>query len=407
MAGHAWRPIFPIPPEAGTPNLEALSDFGHLDTHEIYDVQARLLGYVGIYNGKRYEDIYVPVQYGLNGAARPEWLPRPWTEASEFIRIAHGYIQRQLDGDPADGHSTLADIVAADYPEPRWLIPGLVPDGVTILAGPKGRGKSWISFDMVIAKAGGYMALGNIECGPPGDVLYLALEDNNRRIKSRALSLLQGKPPPRLLTVRTEWPNADDGGLEMIQDWIGAHPNAQGVVVDVLARIKGRPDRDKGIYDQDYETIVQFKRIALETSVPIVLVHHTNKAGNKSDPVLAVSGTMGLTGAADTVLVLDREANDPNGILYVRGRDVPEGEIALEFNKETGCCTRLGAADDFRKTEERRAIMRAIADGPLAPAEIAQLIGKRAGTVRVALHRMHKAGQIAKLADGRYGNFGA
>ena len=402
-AHQQWRPIFPVPASAGTPNFDNFSELACGMPVEIFDVQARLMGYVGVYVGaKRWDDAYVPVQYGINGAGGPEWAARTWSDESEFTREAYAYLKRQLRGEV----DSLTDLVAADYPPPKWFIPDLIPEGVTILAGPKGRGKSFIVFGCAIASAGGYDALGNIPC-KAGPVLYLSLEDNKRRIKARALAILQGRPAPKNLTVKVEWPNADDGGLEMIREWIDDHPGAQGVIVDVLARIKGRPDRDRGVYDQDYATIVAFKRIALETGVPIVLVHHTNKAGNKTDPVLAVSGTMGLTGAADTVLVLEREANDPHGILYVRGRDVPEGEIALEFDKDTGCATRLGPADDFRKSEERRAVVRFLLDCPsgATPAEVADAIGKgRAkSSVRTLLFKMHKAGQIYKFQDGRYG----
>ena len=327
----------------------------------------------------------------------PKWDLADWKpgdpDTDELIRKAKN---------PLQGRS-LADIMETDYPEPKWAVPGLVPDGITILAGPKSRGKSWILLDWAIAIAGGYNALGNIEC-EAGPCLYLALEDNERRIKGRAKSVLQDRKPPPNLQVEVEWPLADNGGLKKIEAWIALNPGARAVIVDVLAKIKGRPNRDKGVYDQDYEVITPFKKIALKTGVAIILAHHTNKAGNAADPVLAVSGTMGLTGAADTVLVLQRDANDPNGMLYVRGRDVPEGEIALEFSKETGTVTQLGAADDFRKSKERREILRLLVDAPdgLMPNEIAKMLKKDGGSTRALINKMHKDGQIQRLQNGKY-----
>ena len=112
---------------------------------------------------------------------------------------------------------------------------------------------------------------------------------------------------------------------------------------------------------------------------------------------------MGLSGAADTTLVLSREARDVHGTLDVRGRDVPEREIALQFDRETGCVIQLGAADDFRKSEERRAVIRTLIDGgPMRPTEIAQSVGKKPGTIRMTLSRMRQAGEITSLADGTY-----
>ncbi len=156
------------------------------------------------------------------------------------------------------------------------------------------------------------------------------------------------------------------------------------------------------MYDQDYATIGPFHALARKHGIAIVLVHHTNK-GSAADPVLRISGTMGLSGAADTTLVLSREARDMYGTLDVRGRDVPEREIALQFDRETGCVIQLGAADDFRKSEERRAIIRTLIDGgPMRPTAIAQALGKKPGTVRVSLHKMKGAGEITAFADGTY-----
>jgi hypothetical protein len=45
----------------------------------------------------------------------------------------------------------------------------------------------------------------------------------------------------------------------------------------------------------------------------------------------SVSGTHGLAGAADTVIVLTRSRHKTGGLLKVTGRDVAEGEYALRF----------------------------------------------------------------------------
>jgi hypothetical protein len=295
-----------------------------------------------------------------------------------------------------------SDLEAADFPDIRWAVPGLVPDGVAILAGPKSRGKSFIVLDLAIGVASGGPALGNIQC-EPGDVLYLALEDSDRRVRDRMRSILQGRPAPAALDIATTWRTVDDGGLADIEAWIAAHPNARLIIIDVLAKVKGKPDASRGVYDQDYATIGPFHALARARGVAIILVHHTNK-GAAADPVLRISGTMGLSGAADTTLVLSREARDLHGTLDVRGRDVPEREIALQFDPDTGCVIQLGAAADFRKSEERRAIIRLLIQtvDPMTPSEIADALGKKRGAVQMLLSRMHKAGEISRLPNGKY-----
>jgi hypothetical protein len=53
------------------------------------------------------------------------------------------------------------------------------------------------------------------------------------------------------------------------------------------------------------------------------------------DPFDEVSGTRGLTGAADGVLVLKKDSGSQQPVLYGRGRDLEEVETALQFDKET------------------------------------------------------------------------
>ncbi len=117
-----------------------------------------------------------------------------------------------------------------------------------------------------------------------------------------------------------------------------------------------------------------------------------------------MSGTAGLTGALDTILVLKREAGDPYAMLYVRGRDVHEQEFALRFDNETGKWTRLGPAEDFRRSEERREIIRTLieADEPLTPTQIAQAISKNSGAVRRLLGKMRSDSEVVRQADGKY-----
>lgn len=294
---------------------------------------------------------------------------------------------------------SLVEIDATDYPPLKWAVPGLIPAGVTILAGPKSRGKSFIALDFALAVQSGGHALGSILCDQ-GDVLYLALEDGRERIKHRSRAVLQGRSIPNL-TIATEWRPLPEG-LDDIELWIEAKPNARLIIIDVLAKVKGVPDRHRGVYDQDYALITPFHALARKHRIAIVLVHHTNK-GFATDPVLRISGTMGLSGAADTTLVLSREARDPNGTLDVRGRDVPEREIALQFDPDTGCAITIGPAEDFRKSQERRAIIRAlISGGSMTPIEIAQAISKSRGSIRYLLMQMKKAGEITLLSSGKY-----
>jgi len=300
--------------------------------------------------------------------------------------------------------TSAADLVSREFKEPKYAVPQIIPEGLTILAGKPKTGKSWAGLDFAVAVAGGYEALGNIGC-KQGEVLLLALEDNDRRLHQRLKAVLQGQRAPAALDIATQCRRADAGGLVDLQKWLSDHPRARLVVIDTLQMIRGERSKINGVYADDYQAIGQLKALADATNVPFLVIHHLRKEST-GDPLESVSGTNGITGSADTILVLKREPKDSLGLLYVRGRDVPETEIAMQFDEATGKWLRLVGADDFRRSKERNGIIRALLDfgAPMTPAEIADAIGKpRAkSSVRVLLLKMHRSGDVVRCANGRY-----
>jgi hypothetical protein len=84
-----------------------------------------------------------------------------------------------------------------------------------------------------------------------------------------------------------------------------------------------------------------------------MIVHHTRKA-EAEDAFDAVSGSTGLTGAADATLVLSRDSKGTT--LYGRGRDLDEFEVAVSFDRTTGQWSLLGSAAKVRRSDERTRI---------------------------------------------------
>ncbi len=117
------------------------------------------------------------------------------------------------------GIFSAADLQGRVFPPIKWIVPDILPEGLTLLAGKPKLGKSWLSLDIAVAVASGGSVLGR-EC-EPGPVLCLALEDNQRRLQRR-LQLVAGSTPwPRDLEFHTEWPRGD-AGLERMRDWVAA-----------------------------------------------------------------------------------------------------------------------------------------------------------------------------------------
>lgn len=294
---------------------------------------------------------------------------------------------------------TAAQLMAMDLPEPHCVVPGIVAEGCNLLVSRPKLGKSWFAYDLAIAIASGGKFLGHeIE---QGDVLYLALEDNKRRLKNRLAKLLGDAPPPERLTLATAWPRMDEGGIEEIQKWIDAADDPRLVIVDTLAKVKKRATGQSNAYADDYADIGQLKELADENEFAMLLIHHVRKA--PSDDILDdVSGTIGITGAADTILLLKRERGQHDALLHVTGRDVDEREIGLKWDGQACKWSVLGPADQLRLSGQRMTILTTLEKhGPLAPTEIADLLGWRVNNAKQLLHQMQKVGQV-KSVDGKY-----
>jgi hypothetical protein len=175
-------------------------------------------------------------------------------------------------------------------------------------------------------------------------------------------------------------------------------------VVDVFAKVRGRPLAGMSAYDADYAAIGYAKRLADEHAVAVVLVHHVRKAG--ADDFLAeVSGTNGLAGAADATLVLKRPRGEADGILYITGRDVDEAEHALRFAPETGTWALIdGPALDYTVSGTRAAILRHLRAYPHfdTPRAISEATGIGYDNVKKACQRMAADGQLIADTTGRY-----
>ena len=127
----------------------------------------------------------------------------------------------------------------------RYVVPGYLAEGCTILAGAPKLGKSWLVLEWAISKATGGRCMGSIETPEAEDVLYLALEDNLRRLQSRMDRLMPhvGTRGPARLTFATSWPRANEGGLDRIREWAKAAEKPRLVIIDVLHGVSPRPSR--------------------------------------------------------------------------------------------------------------------------------------------------------------------
>jgi hypothetical protein len=333
------------------------------------------------------------------------------TEKENLLEAVERYGGNRMKPEPKTGAEpevnipktfTAVDLMNQDFPEPKWIVEGLLPEGLTLFAGPPKIGKSWLALSLCVGTASGGHALGKIPV-ERGEALYVALEDTPRRLQSRLKMMLVDEPAPEGLHLATKWDRLDEGGLEMLEAWLLGWPKCRLIIIDTLQRLRPPQQGNRGLYEQDYNTLVYLKTLADQCGVAIVVVHHLRK-GSSDDPLEEVSGTTGLTGAADTVWTLKRDRGCMDATLFSTGRDIDEAETALRFDKSLGLWTLLGNADEYRTTHERRQILEILeeSDEEMSPKSIAELLNKKPDSIKFLLGQLLKEGLVKKVGYGKY-----
>ena len=233
------------------------------------------------------------------------------------------------------------ELLHHQFPPIKWVVPGYIAPGLTILAGSPKMGKSWLILGIACALGVGGCVFSEVWVDPT-EVLYLALEDTERRLKERLLRMQA--QPSELIHLRVRWPSGQKA-LETLDYWMMAHPKTRAVFVDTLQRVSGVEDNNN--YSETYTAVNGLKQIADKYGIAVVVVHHTSKTV-RSDFLHSVMGSVGLTGAADTIIAVERQRGQNIGIMRVTGRDVDEVEIALRFDSDIGTWVRCAMPEGMR-----------------------------------------------------------
>ena len=221
--------------------------------------------------------------------------------------------------------------------------------GVTLLVGSSKVGKSWLALDIANCVSRGEPLWGFATCG--GDLLDLELKDNLPRIQQRLFRM--SKKTNEMLHLCVRAPSISEGLVGEIASFVRSHPGTRLVIVDTLQVV--RQTAQKSAYASDYRDVRALKELADALGLAVLLVHHQRKIDDP-DPFNTVSGTNGITGAADTTMVLDRKRGEKQAVFRVTGRDVVGRELALEFND----CRWELADDQHVEREEERPVPREV-----------------------------------------------
>ena len=224
---------------------------------------------------------------------------------------------------------TAEDLQNRTYEPTHFLVDELIPEGLHILAGAPKIGKSWLALWLCLCVAQG-QALWNFATSH-GEVLYLSLEDSFQRIQTRLFDLTEDAPSTLHFAIMAD---ALKHGLEQqIEQFLTEHSDTKLVVIDTLQRVRSAGG-DGNLYANDYQDIGLLKKLADKRHLAILLIHHLRKL-HDDDPMNMISGSTGLSGAADSTFVLQKNSRLANvASLHCTGRDIPDRTLKLEFGED-------------------------------------------------------------------------
>lgn len=293
----------------------------------------------------------------------------------------------------------------------QYAIDPILPEGFVLLVGAPKIGKSWFVLELALGCAYGGRALGMP--ASPRHVFHLALEDGDRRMQDRCRKLLDSAPiPPNFTYLTTVAPGAV---IPTIETWLLTVPTDQPplVILDTLGKVMPPAHPGETTYGRDYRVGGAIRSlVANRVPATIVVCHHDRKA-QSDDFVDSVSGSHGLAGAADTLLVLTRPRHMQSGLLKVTGRDVAEGEYALSFtgsrwnldgNTPHEAMAKAEAIRDTDQLGDTAADVLAYLSGttPARPADVAKHLDIDPIKAANILGRLVKTGRARRVGRGMY-----
>lgn len=235
----------------------------------------------------------------------------------------------------------------------NWIVDNFLSSGETLLTAASKIGKSWLALDLSLSVARGELFLGR-KTQKTG-VLYLALEDSERRLKNRMNKLLKGESAPDNLYFMTKAKTLDMGLIGDLEAWLKIHSDVKVIIIDTFQKIRSLSN-NKNSYASDYEDMGRLKEFADKHDIAVMLVHHNRKMRDDDDVFNMISGTNAIMGAADTIIVLTKgKRTDVQAKMHITGRDVIGDTLVLEFDKQAckwHCIGNEDAIEVFKEREE-------------------------------------------------------
>lgn len=282
------------------------------------------------------------------------------------------------------------------FPETQYLILKMLPCGYTVVIGAPKTGKTALALPIAQRLTlAGYR------------VLYLVLDDTLGRMKTRSIMALPATAPEYspmtgLWYVNGWQPKNADQAFTQLRSWLERWRDYGQpfdlVIVDTYGRFAGKKPQGVDIFAHDYSIGSQFKALHSDLGVSTMLNHHTRKRGGDDvDWLDMVSGSSGMTAAADSIWYIERTRGTRSGLLHITGNDMEEFDHPVLLGPD------MVWRQDMTVTPgqaRHSGVMRAVLDYMMGESQVtakslAEEIGASQNNVHQCLQRLSAEGLVA------------
>ena len=225
---------------------------------------------------------------------------------------------------------SMTELYDTVYPPRTPIVDGFLYGGTYLFVGAPKVGKSFFMGQLAY-----YVVMGLPLWNYPvreGTVLYLALEDDYVRLQRR-LSGMFGVECADNLYFATQAKTLNEGLDRQLEEFLKAHTDARLIIIDTLQKVR-EVGGDRYSYSSDYEIVTKLKPFSDKYGICLLVVHHTCKLESE-DSFDMISGTNGLLGAADGAFIMHKKKRTDNeAVMDIVGRDQPDQELPIEFDRE-------------------------------------------------------------------------
>ena len=235
---------------------------------------------------------------------------------------------------------SLYELSQMEFPPEDFVIEGLFTPGVNLINADPKAGKTILAMDGVLHISFGLEYWGRKTI--KGRCLYLALEDNYRRFYKRLMAMRPAvkdfKDVPLDVVLRSE--RAAEGLEQQLDLYMEKYPDTRVVVMDIYDEVSAQSIGDNAMNARERDRARMKPFLDMRDKYPqiaIIIVHHNRKTESVSG-IHSVSGSQGIAGAADNVIIIKKVKGERNRVqVELNGRDLSDEypkDFYMKHNEE-------------------------------------------------------------------------